>query len=136
MVTGQDQDIVRCDALKCAEVMMDGVGRAAIRSLPGTRWRRHRAHIFTELFPEKRPASSEMTLEYARLIPREDQDLTDGWVEAVTQGKIDQAVGTDSWRPRYRVTSTQLGGKPNSFNTASPAPIAPTQMGSNHPQVG
>lgn len=128
MVGHQDQDVGRRDALQRPEVPVHRIGRPAIPHLPHTLRRRQGDDGLVRLMAEARPAEPEVVFQGERLILEEDKDLPDIGIEAIAQGKINEAIAPSKADGGFGATGlTQLP-------TRSPLPPPRSGCSAYHPQ--
>jgi len=92
MVAPENEDRAGIETVQGREILVEGIGGAPIPMGVDLQLGWERADIFAQGGTEERPALSEMVLQGRGLILREDEDLPEMRVEAVTQRKVDEAV--------------------------------------------
>ena len=92
VVAGEDQDGLGPVLMNDVQILVDGIGRAAIPNLAELLLRRHDVDELAELAVQVAPAALHMLNQGVSLILRENEDLADARVHAVRQREVDDAV--------------------------------------------
>ena len=120
VIAGEDQQEFRVFSVDQEHILIHGVGGAAIPIFADTLLRRNRGDIFAQFGVENIPAGPDMAIERVRLVLNEDGDLAESGVQAIAQGKVDDAIFPAKGNSRLRAL---VGERKESF--AFPAGQAP-----------
>jgi hypothetical protein len=109
-------DVVACEdenrlwtmLVNDVEILINGIGRAAIPDLAELLLRRDYIDELAELTVQVAPAALHMLDQGVRLILSQDEDLANARVDAVRQGEVDDAVLSPERRGRLRSLIRQL----------------------------
>ena len=92
VVAGQDEDVAGVGLLDGVDVLVDGVGGALVPVLVDALLRRQHLDVLVEGAAEEAPASGNVAIEAAGLVLRQDVDAAQVAVDAVGEGKVDDAI--------------------------------------------
>jgi hypothetical protein len=100
VVAGQDQHRLGAVLLNDVEILINGIGRAAVPNFAELLLRRHDIDELAELAVQIAPAALHMLDQRVRFILSQNENLADAGVDAVRQGEVDDAVFASERRGR------------------------------------
>ena len=124
VVAGQDEDVIVADHFHEVQVLIDGIGRAAIPvgAAVALIWRQDIGPALGRV-EVPRTAVADIPVQFQRLVLGQDTDRIDAGIAAVTQGEVDDAVFSAEQEARFSLIFGQ------------DAQTAPFPAGQNHGQA-
>jgi hypothetical protein len=92
MVAGQNQDVPRLLLLDRVDVLINGVGGALVPVLVDPLLRRQDVHVLAHFGTQEAPTETEVAIERAGLVLREDEHAAEAGIDAVGECEVDDPV--------------------------------------------